>query len=98
MDEPDKLMRIEQALEKTIQETVQKEGLGVPKYRIEATLTPEGTADYIIEYIGKNGEPIGLGFRNIRPVNPADFDDSKFKVRLVHNLALWLKAQAARDH
>jgi len=95
--ETDKLTQIKQALEKAIRETAQKETLGIPKYKTQAILTPGGMVDYVIEYIGKSSEPIGLGFRNIRPVNPEDFDDPKFKVRLVHNLALWLKAQAERD-
>jgi hypothetical protein len=89
--------QVRQELEKVIRDTAEKEGLTVPPYRIEVFPTLEGAADYLIEYIGKSGEPLGLGFRNIRPVTPGDFNDPKFRVRLVHNLALWLKAQAARD-
>jgi len=89
--------QVEQELEKVIRETAEKEGLALPAYTIAVFPTPEGTADYLIEYLGKEGKPLGLGFRNIRPVTPGDFNDPKFKVRLIHNLALWLKAQAKRD-
>ena len=88
---------IQQELEKVIRETAEKEGLAVPRCKIEVFLNPEGTADYLMEYIGKEGKPLGLGFRNIRPVNSEDFNDPKFRVRLVHNLGLWFKAQAERD-
>ena len=30
-------------------------------------------------------------------MTPEKFNDPKFKMRLLHNLALWLKAQAAPD-
>ena len=92
-----KTEQIKLELEKVIRETAEKEGLSLPHYRIEVYLKPEGTSDYLIEYIGKKGGSLGLGFRNIRSVTPEDFSDPKFKVRLIHNLALWLKAQAARD-
>ena len=88
---------VRQELEKVIRDTAEKEDLRVPSYRIEVFPTPEGTADYLIEYVGIKGESLGLGFRNIRPVTPEDFNDPKFRVRLVSNLALWLKAQAERD-
>lgn len=84
---------VKQALERVLREMVEKEGLSLPSYGIEATLAAKGGVDYLIEYIGKDGKPAGLGFRNIRAVEPKDFEDPKFKVRLVHNLALWLKAQ-----
>ncbi len=93
----DQVEQIEKELEKVIRDTVEKEGLPSPHYRIEVFPKPEGVADYLIEYIGKKGELLGLGFRNIRPVTSEDFSDPKFGVRLVHNMALWLKAQAARD-
>jgi len=92
-----KAEQVEQELEKVIRETVEKEGLPMPLHRIEVFPTPEGTADYLIEYFGKKGTPLGLGFRNIRPVSPEDFNDPKFRVRLLLNLSLWLKAQATRD-
>ena len=89
--------RVRQELGKVIREAAEKEGLALPACRVELFPRPEGTMDYLIEYGGRDGRALGLGFRNIRPVGPGDFKDPKFKVRLVHNLGLWLKAQAARD-
>lgn len=84
---------VKQGLEKALHETVEKEGLDLPVYKIETVTAPKGGIDYLIEYINKDGKPAGLGFRNIRPVEPGDFEDPKFRIRLLHNLALWLKAQ-----
>lgn len=85
--------QIKLALEKVIQETVAKEGLTAPVCNIEVFLVEGGRFDYLIEYVDKDGKPASLGFRNIRPVEVKDFDDPKFRVRLIHNLDLWLKAQ-----
>jgi hypothetical protein len=93
----DKTEQVKQELEKVIREMAEKEGLSPLSCRIEASLTGRNEVEYLIEYMNKDGHPAGLGFRNIRPVNPEDFNDPKFLVRLIHNLALWLKAQAARE-
>jgi hypothetical protein len=83
---------VEKALERALEEAAGKGTGPLSRCRIVVTPAEGGRFDYLIDYAGRDGKPAGPGFRNLRPVEPRDFDDPKFTVRLLKNLALWLEA------